>query len=126
MTLDKAMVWADRFAESLTPTTSTVTAMTLAAEVRRLQAEVERLPARRDEVIRMAQDAGFAISDRACDEAVDKYRSLIHASQRSERERCAKESEAIRDDYVATGSNKQACAADYIAGAIRALKDGEQ
>lgn len=43
----------------------------------------------RDEVIKMAQRAGFAISDRACDEAVDKYRSLIYRARSDERERCA-------------------------------------
>ena len=80
---------------------------------------------RRDEVIRMAREA-FDGHDEAKDliadapEAFERFAAMVAAD---EREQCAKEAEAIRDDYVATGSNKQACAADYIAEKIRALND---
>lgn len=50
----------------------------------------------RDEVIRMAREAGFAISDRACDEAVDKYRALIQAGQKIDGEPPAFQSEIRR------------------------------
>ena len=40
----------------------------------------------RDEVIAMARDAGFAISDSATDEAVERFRALIDAAAASERE----------------------------------------
>ena len=87
---------------------------------------------RRKEVVRMAKDAGLGQhipADRGmpgiwvgCDlSALERFAALAAAA---ERERCAKDAEAIRDDYVATGSNLQACAADYIAEKIRALKDG--
>ena len=79
---------------------------------------------RRDEVIRMARAAGFVLSGNATDEAIGRFERFAALVAAAERERCAKASEAIRGDYVATGSNKQACAADYIAEKIRALKDG--
>ena len=85
---------------------------------------------RRDDVMRMAREAGitigspphqFCIGDFCSIYSLERFAAVVAAA---ERERCAKEAAAIRDDYVATGSNKQACAADYIAERIRALKGG--
>lgn len=81
---------------------------------------------RRDEVIRMARAAGFVLSDNATDEAVGRFERFADLAAAAKQEQCAKDAEAIRDDYAATGSNLQACAADYIAEKIRALKDGEE
>ena len=86
---------------------------------------------RRDEMVRMLQESGYVDwlashniqlgSMDSPQEEIERFAALV---AKAERERCAKDAEAIRDDYVATGSNLQACAADYIAEKIRALKYG--
>ena len=48
----------------------------------------------RDEIIKMARAAGFVLSDRATDEAINRFRALLHSSAAAEREACARIVEA--------------------------------
>lgn len=86
---------------------------------------------RRDEVIRMAREAGFDASfgsdgkpffgDKLL-RKIERFAALVAAEKQ---EQCASIAYAARDGFVGK-SNKMACAADFILHEIRALKDGEE
>lgn len=83
---------------------------------------------RRDEIIRMAHEAGFTAPFRVENQPfrdgrlyrrLERFAALVAIA---ERERCALIAVSARDGY-SERSNLMAGAADYIACAIRALKD---
>ena len=74
---------------------------------------------KRNEAIRMAREAGFAISDHTCDETVDKYCALIESVKTFERERCSAIVSAPHWKPVVRSELSKRAAA------IRALKDGQ-
>ena len=51
---------------------------------------------KREEVIALANSVGFVLADNACDEAVDRFRTLIQAAQKIEGEAPAFQSEIRR------------------------------
>ena len=91
---------------------------------------------KRDDMLRMAREAGFdgqeftggqrkgqpAIFDSGdvcIDDYLMRFAALVSAK---EREMCAMVACAARKGYADRGVNLMACAADYIACAIRSLK----
>lgn len=53
----------------------------------------------RNEIIRMAQEAGFELADNATDEALNRFRAFAALVAAQEREACAQECVEISVDY---------------------------
>ena len=68
-----------------------------------------------EEVIRLARESGFVLSDNATDEAITRFKRLVDLVRAEENEACAKFVETQRNDIPACGFE--------FAAAIRARRN---